>query len=231
MTDASAPASESSPPEHQSLSDTLTTLLATPEGEPLRLGTVFERVGEKGFGLLLVVLSLPSALPLPAAGYSVPFGIILMVLGAQMIAGRTSPWLPAKSHKISLPRGFTEKMLSAARWAFRRLEHLIRPRFRWVGQRPGRILMGFLVCCMATLMMVPIPTTNTAPAGVIFLIGVGLCEEDGLFAAAACLAGIAAVLLYAVVLYFAWHFISEYGWEGLANFTTWLKEQLGLAGS
>jgi hypothetical protein len=61
--------------------------------------------------------------------------------------------------------------------------------------------MGVLVALMSLLMMIPIPMTNTAPAFVIFLIGIGLTEEDGLFAIGACLVGALAVLLYAALVW------------------------------
>ena len=54
---------------------------------------------------------------------------------------------------------------------------------------------------MAVLMMIPIPLTNSFPAMVIFLIGVGLTEDDGIFAILACMVGIFAVLLYASLIW------------------------------
>ncbi len=56
--------------------------------------------------------------------------------------------------------------------------------------------MGIMVLIMSALMIIPIPFFNTAPAMVIFLIGTGLTEDDGLFAAAACALGVLAALLY-----------------------------------
>ena len=79
----------------ENLSTALAGLLAREHSAVgLTLGEVFQRIGDRGFGLLLIVLSLPSALPIPAAGYSTPFGIIIAVLALQMLAGRTSPWIP-----------------------------------------------------------------------------------------------------------------------------------------
>jgi len=67
-------------------------------------GEVFERIGDRGFGVLLIILSLPSALPVPAPGYSTPFGILIAVLALQMIAGRTTPWLPERAARTKLHR-------------------------------------------------------------------------------------------------------------------------------
>jgi hypothetical protein len=54
---------------------------------------------------------------------------------------------------------------------------------------------------MALLMILPIPLTNTFPAMVIFLIGVGLTEKDGLFGIIAYSIGICAVTLYVLIIY------------------------------
>jgi hypothetical protein len=186
--------------EHRKLSDELGALLQT-DGEALTVEQLVNRVGDRGFGLLLLVLSLPSALPVPAAGYSVPFGLLLLVLALQMLVGKSQPVFPKRLQRVRISSSFAEKLIKGAAWIFKRLEWVIRPRMRWVGKRAGRMLMGFLVLAMAILMMIPIPMTNTFPAFVIFLIGIGLTEEDGLFAIGACVVGVLAVLLYAALIW------------------------------
>lgn len=215
-----------SEPPHQSLSATLQRLQEAAGPGTFTLGEVLRIVGDRGFGLLLVIISLPSALPLPAAGYSVPFGLLLFALGIQMILGKPSPTLPAFAEKRTFPSGMLRKMAGGGIWMFSKIEWLIRPRMRWVGSRGGRVFMGALVLVMATLMMIPIPSTNTAPAAVIFLIGVGLTEEDGLFVLGACVLGVLAVLLYAVIIIFFVQFITLHGWDAVGQFTDWLRSLL-----
>lgn len=181
---------------HTPLSEELKSLLHT-EAEALTVAELVERVGDRGFGLLLVVLSLPSALPVPAAGYSVPFGMMLAVLAVQMMLGKRHPVFPRRMQRASISRNMADRLLGGAAWMFRRVEWLVRPRLRWIGSRAGLVFMGVLVLIMAVLMMIPIPMTNTFPAFVIFLIGIGLTEEDGLFAFGACIVGVLAVALYA----------------------------------
>ncbi len=187
----------------ESLSQSLNRLLETSHSNNLSIGKISDRVGDKGFGLLLVLLSLPSALPVPAPGYSTPFGLLLSILGLQMMLGKQSPWLPARARRIVLKRTVAEKVIRGGAFFFGKVEHLIRPRLSWIGGRLGLPFMGILVLLMSALMILPIPLTNTAPAMVIFLIGAGLTEDDGLVAAAACALGVLAALLYAVVIYLA----------------------------
>jgi hypothetical protein len=207
---------------HLRLSEELQGLLKT-DGESLTVGQLVERVGDRGFGLLLLVLSLPSALPVPAAGYSVPFGLLLMILALQMLIGKSRPVFPARLERVALSKGMAEKLLNGAAWMFKKLEWIVRPRMRWVGQRTGLTLMGVLVMIMAVLMMIPIPMTNTFPAFVIFLIGVGLTEEDGFFAIGACLVGVFAVLLYGALV---WAIIT-YGPEVVGTIKDAIRSVIG----
>ena len=75
-------------PPHLSLGDTLSQLLATDDTRGLSISEITSAVAEKGFGLVLIILSLPSALPVPAPGYSTPFGIVIALMALQMISGR-----------------------------------------------------------------------------------------------------------------------------------------------
>ena len=218
-------------PEHHAerkpLSDNLRSLIAG-ESEKITLGEIVDAINDKQFGMLLIIFSIPSALPVPAVGYSTPFGIAILILGLQMLAGRRTPWFPEKLRNKAFTRSKLQGMFGKASGFFRRIEKLVRPRLHWINSRTGYRVMALLVVFMSLLMALPIPSTNTFPAMVIFLIGVGLCEDDGLFAIGACVLGILATLVYVVVIYFAVTLFMEHGWEGLQQLKDYIKEQLGL---
>ncbi len=204
----------------RSLSESLADVLSGDHPEGITIGEILDNVGEKGFGLLLVVLSLPSALPVPAAGYSTPFGIALFILGMQMLMGRRVPALPGWIRRRRIPKRLGGAMMGFAVKVTSKLERFIRPRFQWVGSRWAMAGMSLLVLAMAALMTLPIPGTNTIPAGAIFLIGIGLTEKDGVFVALALLVGVLSVGVYAVALY-AVFFLGAAGIEGGIE---WVKE-------
>ncbi len=136
---------------------------------------------ERIFGFLFVILALPSALPIPAPGYSVPFGIAMFFLAFQLVLGHQRPWLPAKmmkgSMKLETVQGFVKKGIP---W-LQRVERLTKPRFAYIcTSLPGRILLGIAIALMSISMMIPLPLTNTLPAIGIFVIAFGLLEDDGL---------------------------------------------------
>lgn len=210
------------PEKHLSLSAKIEQLLKIEEGRRLSVGEMLHRLGDQGFGVSLVLLALPSALPIPAAGYSTPFGLALLFLGLQLMLGLRSPWLPKWAKKISLGNTLISLMRAGSRKFFARVEHWIHPRWTVFTSGPARVFIGILVVLMAALMALPIPGTNTAPAMVIFLLGVALSEDDGLMMALALVAALAATLLYAVVLSLIFYFGASGVSEALSRIQTWL---------
>jgi len=209
----------------KTLSENLNSLLGAGD-EPVAIRTMVERVGDKGFGILLVLLSLPSALPVPAPGYSTPFGILLILLGGQMVGGRVTPWLPERALRREIAPSTAGKLVRSANRFLHLTEKIVQPRMRWINTKGGRVFLGAITCCMAALMILPIPLTNTAPAMVVFCIGVALSEDDGLVAIGSFLLGILAIAFYGYIIYL----LATVGVDGVIQLKDWIKEML-LGGS
>src|SRR5210317_2450492 len=99
---------------HSNLSEDLKGLLLHGNDEGITMSEFVDALGDRGFGLLFIILSLPSALPIPAPGYSTPFGIMITILAIQMMAGRQSPWLPQWAAKKRIGRKMAERMIGTA---------------------------------------------------------------------------------------------------------------------
>ena len=185
--------------------------------ETVQLSDFLEIAQERIFGFLFVIFSLPSALPIPAPGYSIPFGVVMFLLASQMIMGAKQPWFPQRveNHQLSLQKvqGFVKRGVP---W-LRRLEILARPRLSYIcTSLAGRIVLGSAIALMSISMMIPIPGTNTAPAIGIFMIGFGLQEDDGVI----CLAGLTICLLALVLvlgIIFGGISLFDYVKDGLQN--------------
>lgn len=146
----------------------------------MTLAEILDLAGERIFGFLFVVLALPSALPVPAPGYSVPFGVLLLVLAIQLIIGSKTPWLPHRMAKHPIKLALAQKFIKAGIPWLRRIEAITRPRLTYICTTlPGRVVLGTFISLMAISMMIPIPGTNTLPAMGIFVTGFGLQEDDG----------------------------------------------------
>ncbi|MEB3215828.1 MAG: exopolysaccharide biosynthesis protein [Nostocales cyanobacterium 94392] len=144
------------------------------------LEDILELAGERIFGFLFVILALPSALPVPAPGYSIPFGILMFLLAVQLIIGRQQPWLPQKmvNHRIKLST--VQKFVKGGIPWLKRIEAVSRPRLPFVCTTlPGKVIIGIAIGLMSIFMMIPVPGTNTLPAMGILVTGFGLLEDDG----------------------------------------------------
>lgn len=163
------------------LSQQLYALVEELDGQDLTLGLLVDRIGDRGFGLLLLLLALPAALPLPAPGYATPFGLLIIGLATQMIRGRQTPWFPERTRA----RGISYKLLAFSvrngSLPLRVVEFLVRPRLSKLARNRGFLAgVAVTILLMACSMSLPIPLTNTAPAFVIFVLAAGMLEEDGL---------------------------------------------------
>ena len=148
--------------------------------DKVTLKDILTLAGERTFGVLFVLLSIPSALPIPAPGYSVPFGVVMLVLAIQLIIGRARPWLPQGWNRSAFDLSQVQGIVKAGIPWRRRIEKISRPRLKYIcTSLPGRVIIGCAIALMSVSMMMPIPLTNTLPAIGIFITGFGLLDDDG----------------------------------------------------
>ena len=145
------------------------------------LAEILSLAGERTFGFLFVLISIPSALPVPATGYSIPFAIVIFLLAIQLVIGRQRPWLPKKMMNSSIKLETAQGFIKASIPWLSRIEAVTKPRLAYICTSvPGQILLGTAIALMSISMMIPIPLTNTIPAAGIFITAFGLLEDDGL---------------------------------------------------
>jgi hypothetical protein len=146
----------------------------------VKLADILALAEERIFGFLFVLLALPSALPVPAPGYSIPFGLAMFILAVQLAVGAKTPWLPKGVLNYEMDLKQVQKVVKAGIPWLRRIEAIARPRLSYICTSiPGRIFMGCAIALMSISMMIPIPGTNTLPAMGIWVTGFGLTEDDG----------------------------------------------------
>ncbi len=167
---------------HASKEDSLLVLLEKSRMGSLTIHEILEILSGKGSGLLLVFLSLPFCQPLQIPGLSIPFGLVIIILGLRM----------GLTQKVALPKSVLAKTVSPrlidiiitkGLWLMGKIKSLIRPRLSWICRRPIlRIAHGLTICLLGLyfVLPVPIPFSNIPAAWAIFLISLGLLEDDGL---------------------------------------------------
>jgi hypothetical protein len=181
---------------------------------------ILQLAGERTFGFLFVLLSLPSALPIPAPGYSIPFGIVMFLLAGQLIIGSQKPWLPDKMMYRPLDLKKVQGFLKAGMPWLQRIEVICRPRLTFICTGlTGRVIIGVAIALMSISMMIPIPGTNTLPAMGIFLTGFGLLDDDGAITLAGLVVCLMGLTVSASILFALW-----FGGSSLLDI---IKEWLG----
>jgi hypothetical protein len=211
--------------EHTTLSARITSFVEGLDGKDCTLGELSEAFGEKGFGMLLLLLAFPAALPIPAPGYATPFGILMIVLGSQMLRGYKTPQLPETMKKRALKYSLLDFSLKNGASLFRVVEFFVKPRLENQVTKLYRI-MGLIIILMAAFMTLPIPLTNTAPSFVIFVMAASLLEKDGL----SLIAGIILTPIALVIAGGAIYFALTYGVEAVTEtFKPMIKDFLGMS--
>ncbi len=137
----------------------------------------------KGRALILVFLSLPFCQPLQIPGLSIPFGLLIALFGIRIAFGKHI-WLPKIVLSKKLPSAAVEKIADKCLKLLVGIEHLIHPRFeRLFVYKFMRIWNGLLIFFLGIFLAMPfpIPFTNLSAGWSIFLISIGLSENDGVF--------------------------------------------------
>lgn len=138
------------------------------------LGALVDSAEEQTYGLLVLLLALPSLVPgVNVVGAPVG-GLAIAGLGLQMMRGVERPWLPARLRRTELHKGRVKEALAT----FERL--LGKLRLEAIERRAlSRRWMGLSVAWTAILLALPVPLFfgNMAPALVLCLQGAALLEE------------------------------------------------------
>lgn len=153
---------------------------------------LLEVTQNRGYTVLLIVLTFPFCTPVPLPGVSLPFGLVIALIGFRLALGQ-KPWLPERLMNMQLPTKFFPRVLAATRRIICWLEYLLKPRLgrilRWrvVRQSMGAMI---LVCGLLQILPIPIPFSNGLPALTTLLLASAMLEEDGYcaIAGAACFA-------------------------------------------
>jgi len=164
------------------LSEQITEIFTTDENE-VTLRTLMSTIDERSFGVLISIFALPSALPVPAPGYSTFFSIFLILLSVQMLLNRSHPWFPKRFMNTKIGSGTENKTVATMLKFLQFFENFSRPRFTFLySMRISSIMLSAVMLLCAVSMISPLPLTNTLPALAIFLIGLGKVQDDGVLA-------------------------------------------------
>ena len=185
----------------QHFSEMLMSLAAATTTEEIDLATINQVLGSRSVGSLLLFLSLPMVIPVPAPGISVVFGIPLIFISLQLMFGRQSLWLPASIARRAISRENLHVYIARALPTLRRVEHLVQPRFAEMTSRLAIHAIGAMSLALAFIIALPVPLGHLIPGTAISIMALGLIEQDGLAICAGLLTGIFALLVVSSAIF------------------------------
>lgn len=187
--------------EHKRISMVLRAVIDTADGERISIRELVEAFGERAFGFVIILFSLPNCIPAPPGMNSV-FGLPVLLFAVQMALGRRRPWLPRwlmdKTFKVATFR----KIIDVAEPKLKRVENLCRPRYANLFGARGDRLIGAFAIILATCVVIPLPGTNFVPSIALVVLAIAILQEDGLMLGLGGLLGLAG-MAYTIGLFWA----------------------------
>lgn len=168
---------------HLKFSQDIEALLQRLQDHPLTLEEILAETSERGFSLMIGLLTLPFLSPIPLLGLNGILGSGSLLLALQMGLGLESPWLPMRIAKLKFPQNTARPLLTVVRQFSRFLERIARRRLLRVAENPYVWrLNGFCMAWLTLLLILPIPLplTNTIPAASVLILVAATLESDGI---------------------------------------------------
>lgn len=156
---------------------------------------------ERGFGILIIIFSLPLSVPIPVPpGYTTILSIPLILFSLQLLLGFDSPWMPHWLERKSFQRSTLALVVEKTSPTLRKIEKFMKPRMSFIFCGPGEKILAFIMLLCALSIAIPLPLTNFIPAIGTTLISLGIMSKDGLLSTLGVLVSLCGLLLTLVVI-------------------------------
>lgn len=197
---------------HVPVSVLMTELAAAWPKPRISLGEMIHAFGARGYGILMILFSLPNLLPIYIPGWSPIFGFPLAIVCLQLALGLPEPKLPRVLTDRSMRReDFALIVEKSSPW-IRRIERYVRPRPSILTGWKAERLVGAYGVFLACLVIVPLPFTNGPPSLAVAIMAMGLLEEDSRAIVVGALVGVfATALAFAIIGGLFWVVVQAIG--------------------
>ncbi|MFL6721004.1 MAG: exopolysaccharide biosynthesis protein [Sphingomonas sp.] len=182
-----------------SLSKRLAQIIEQSRSDRLSFTALASQLQSRAWGGLLFIFAAINVLPLPP-GTSVFFAIPLMIVSAQMVLGRASPWFPQRIDRRGVKREELQRLITKFKWVEVRIERVLKPRIAALTGPTATRLIGLVCFLLALMAAIPIPLFHMAPAAAILLFGLALIYRDGALVIAAAVAALVSIAVDALLI-------------------------------
>ena len=151
------------------------------------------------WGGLLVVFAAINIIPLPP-GTNTIIAIPLVLISAQMVFGRATPWFPRWIDRRGVTKTELQKLIEKMGPAEARIERIFRPRMAELTGAPATRAIGLICMILSVVAGLPILMIHNAPAVAIVLFGLALIYRDGALVIVAAVAAVLAIAFDAALV-------------------------------
>lgn len=182
------------------LSVVLEELANAHKDQDLPVRSLSQAMADRSFATFLIITSLMNMLPFPP-GSTLIFGIPIIIVALQMVAGRDSVWLPEFFLERAIKRETFAKVTTKIVPNLRRIEKWVRPR-KWpfASNKRAERIVGLFATILGVAVFLPIPFGNWLPALACAICGLALSERDGLWLGIGVALGIVSIAIIFGVL-------------------------------
>ena len=167
--------------KNKAVSDLLEEVTNNTDVDRITLFELKSALHARGFGILMLLFSLPLSIPLPVPpGYTTIFSIPLLMFAFQMLLGFQVPWMPRWLEKKSFKRTTLALIIEKTAPILRKAEKLTKPRLLFIFNSVGEKVIAFISLLCAVSIAIPLPLTNFIPAGGVSIMSLGLLNKDGM---------------------------------------------------
>ena len=142
----------------------------------LTLDELVEAFGERGFGALLLMLGLLSAVIGVIPGTTTLLGIPILIIGLQLALRRDELWLPRWLLKRDLPREAFAEAAGKVKGRLERVERFSKARLGFMSTDLSEALIGLACVTWAAVLMLPLIGFNLVPSLIVAAFGFGLMK-------------------------------------------------------
>lgn len=201
------------PNPHYKTSSIISDIISSNE-DAVSIGSLSEKLGDRGLGLLLLIFAIPNAIPLPIPATSAVTGLPLIFLALQLCLGSQKIWFPSFIAKREIKIATLQKFVRAGLPLLLRLEKISKPRIDALTTRKFERIAGIIIVVLALLITLPIPFGNFPLGVAMTILALAITEQDGLLMIIGWICSIIAVcFLFALVNGYAW-----FAWQMVSNF-------------
>ncbi len=148
--------------------------------ESLTLGQVIDSLGQAGLGLVILILTLPSLIPLPGP-FGMLFGTLIALVSLQVLSGAHRIWMPQILRRRRLSPGLVRSFVDKGVPLLQRVEGWLKPRrYLPLTGKAARVALAVPLLVMAIILALPIPLGNVGPCASLIAFALGFIQRDGL---------------------------------------------------